>query len=341
MKIVVGNQVKKIPNYLFCAQTTNASSYCPNITSIVFENNGQCHTIGKYAFYYCYYLTSLELPNFVIEIQDYAFYNCSRLATLKLNQLETIGIRAFYNCSALREVLIPYSVATIQERAFGCDSSSNNKITFLCERFSKPQTWHSQWNVNSHPITWGYDQQEVQYYFSTNCELVYDAITTDTYITLPSLVRENYYLLGWYLEEDFSGERFSPNQRIYSKELGSDLSYIFYAKWGSESLGDANSLESAYPIERNCEMTVNIATAQQQKYYKFVPKYSDSYVFYANASSTVYCYVLDDNGAQLSYSSGTNPSVTVNLTKGKTYYLRTKFSSSTLTGNYIIGITKQ
>lgn len=79
--------------------------------------------IGETALATLYTVEELVLPNYVKEIQPYAFRDCTSLKTVKLSQtLETIGEGAFQGCTALTELnFIPASVKTLGNRAFeGC-----------------------------------------------------------------------------------------------------------------------------------------------------------------------------------------------------------------------------
>lgn len=59
------------------------------------------------------------LPESVMEIGNYAFYNCNNLTEIKLpKKLETIGNSAFRYCSGLISIIIPDEVKTIEGSAF-------------------------------------------------------------------------------------------------------------------------------------------------------------------------------------------------------------------------------
>jgi hypothetical protein len=79
-------------------------------------------SIGDHAFYDCYSLTSITLPQTITTIESSAFYNCVKLKSFNIpNSVKSIGNRAFYGCTGLKSIAIPDSVATIGERAFeGC-----------------------------------------------------------------------------------------------------------------------------------------------------------------------------------------------------------------------------
>ncbi len=71
------------------------------------------------AFWGCKNLTSVTIPNSVVEIMGNAFQYCSNLRTVKLgDSVETIGEFAFFECTSLKEITIPESTASIGGAAF-------------------------------------------------------------------------------------------------------------------------------------------------------------------------------------------------------------------------------
>lgn len=64
-------------------------------------------------------VTSVEIPDTVKEIQDYAFSSNRSLKSVKLpKNLETIGTNAFFNCASLESIELPASLKEIGVYAF-------------------------------------------------------------------------------------------------------------------------------------------------------------------------------------------------------------------------------
>ena len=112
----IGNSVTKIPAYLLYIDRT---SYLPNVTSIVFEENSECESIGNYAFYLCDSLENITLPNSITSIGDSAFRGCSSLSSIEIpNAVKTIGNSAFYLCDKLTSITVGKGVTSIGSEAF-------------------------------------------------------------------------------------------------------------------------------------------------------------------------------------------------------------------------------
>ena len=76
-------------------------------------------SIGRYAFYGCSNLASIEIPNSVTNIGDYAFQYCTSLTSITIpNSVTGIGVEAFSLCSALTSIIIPNSVTNIEKGVF-------------------------------------------------------------------------------------------------------------------------------------------------------------------------------------------------------------------------------
>ena len=90
----------------------NTAGFGANITSNTYINgrgiitfDGPVTTIGYNAFYNCFALTSITIPNSVTSIGKSAFVNCSFLTSVTIpNGVTSIGNQAFYSCPRLAEV---------------------------------------------------------------------------------------------------------------------------------------------------------------------------------------------------------------------------------------------
>jgi hypothetical protein len=75
-------------------------------------------SIGEDAFYQGS-MTSVTMPNSLINIGDYAFYYCTQLTNVVIpDSVTNIGRQAFYYCTSLTNVIIGTNVATIGHDAF-------------------------------------------------------------------------------------------------------------------------------------------------------------------------------------------------------------------------------
>ncbi len=114
---------------LFNDNTAMVYSYTGTVTELVIPATVEGHTvtaIGNNVFRDNKDLVSVTLPEGLLSIGTYAFWNCSKMAVCNIpTTLTSIGAHAFENCRALTTVAIPDGVTVIPEAAFsGC-----NKLT--------------------------------------------------------------------------------------------------------------------------------------------------------------------------------------------------------------------
>ena len=78
-------------------------------------------------------LTSVDIPNSVTSIGDYAFADCTGLTSVTIpNSVTSIGVGAFNGCSSLTSVTLGKSVTTIGNSAFrGCSGLTSIKSKIL------------------------------------------------------------------------------------------------------------------------------------------------------------------------------------------------------------------
>ena len=75
--------------------------------------------IESRAFEFSRQMTSIDIPNSVVYIGDYAFGSCEQLTGITIpNGVKQIGIMTFYGCTKLAYVKIPNSVTRIGREAF-------------------------------------------------------------------------------------------------------------------------------------------------------------------------------------------------------------------------------
>ena len=144
---------KSIEGNLYSKDGTILVQYAIGKTDKEFIIPNSVTSIGDYAFFYCYSLTSVVIPDSVTSIGDEAFAWCESLTSVVIPESVTsIGERAFYNCSSLESIVIPDSVTSIGDSAFaGCSS-----LTIYCEAETQPSGWNSWWKSSNRPVVWGY-----------------------------------------------------------------------------------------------------------------------------------------------------------------------------------------
>ena len=81
-------------------------------------------SIARNAFKNYTKLKTVEIPDSVTSVNDYAFYGCSSVESIELPEnLDTIAQYAFTNCTSLRSINIPSAVKAINKNTFaGCSS---------------------------------------------------------------------------------------------------------------------------------------------------------------------------------------------------------------------------
>ena len=115
--------------------------YCTSLTTVNFPQSGSLTTIVDGAFEQCFKLQSANIPDGVTEIGQSAFIHCREMTELTLPEtLESIGGSAFARCEKLTSVTVPSGVKTFGKNIFGncsalTDVTISEGITELPEAF--------------------------------------------------------------------------------------------------------------------------------------------------------------------------------------------------------------
>ena len=128
---VDGVEYSYIVNEDGTATISDASLGKINNISIPATIDGYSVTSIGSAFFCCFDLMSVSLPDSVTSIGYSAFYGCSSLTSILIpNSVTSIGDYAFYGCSSLISISIPDSVTSIGDHTFrGCDNLVSIAVT--------------------------------------------------------------------------------------------------------------------------------------------------------------------------------------------------------------------
>ena len=204
--ITIPDSVKAIGDRTFYGSTA--------ISTITFGENSQLKSIGEDAFYNSY-LASINLPDSLLSIGDYAFSNCSKLTSISLpDNLISIGEDAFWSCVNLRSIEIPLSVTSVGEDAF----SACKNLVIYCEAKTKPSGWSSSWKYLGTITVDGV-------WVSENCPVIWDCknnnIADDGYIYGITIDGINYAIKGTnakVIRTNISGEVIIPSTITYNTQ---------------------------------------------------------------------------------------------------------------------------
>ena len=112
-----------------CNESVTSVDIPSTVTHIWQVYNYECHcyvpdirtysvtSIANYAFDYCYYLTSVTIPNSVTSIGEEAFKNCSSLTSVSLD-MSSIPANLFPQSTALQNITFGENVTSIASGAF-------------------------------------------------------------------------------------------------------------------------------------------------------------------------------------------------------------------------------
>ena len=142
-------------------------------------------SIGYKAFYQCYNLSSVELPNSLSAIQEQAFHQTGLTSIEIPNSVTIIMAWAFSNCTDMITLTIGTSVDTIETGAFkGCTSLQS----IHCNTPAPPEYAHAHNNT--------YYDGEIFENVPTDIPVYVSCVTYERFETDPQWDQFNFYLEG-------------------------------------------------------------------------------------------------------------------------------------------------
>ena len=117
--------------------------------------------IPDYAFYACFGLTAVSLPDTLTEIGSFAFYGCSSLAYMPVEKtaLTAVGENAFTNCADLLVLELPATVETMGFAMLeGCGALERLALPFVGGERGKAETAYMGYlfGASDYTFTGGY-----------------------------------------------------------------------------------------------------------------------------------------------------------------------------------------
>ena len=108
------------------ALNEHAFAWCTNVETINLPNS--LVVIGDYAFFDCQSLKNIKIPDGVTSIGEAAFRNCYLLLSINIpDTIEIIRMETFSTCRSLKEIKLPEGILRIEMNAF-YDCSMLEKI---------------------------------------------------------------------------------------------------------------------------------------------------------------------------------------------------------------------
>ena len=166
-----------------------AFSWSENLTSVTIPDSIINISLG--AFGYCVSLTSITIPDSVTVIGEWAFECCENLANVTIgNNVTSIGEGAFSSCTSLTSVIIPDSVINLGVGVFSsCTSLESIKIPESVTKIEGAIGAENLKNIEVDEKNTAYSSLDGNLYNKKQTELIqYAAGKADTSFAIPDTV---------------------------------------------------------------------------------------------------------------------------------------------------------
>ncbi|XMB72031.1 leucine-rich repeat protein [Mycoplasmatota bacterium WC30] len=213
-----------IDGVVFNKLQTDLVVYPPAKLGANYQVPAGVENILEYAFQLSDNLITIELPDSLLTIENYAFDRTTITEIIIPPSVISIGSNAFMFCNDLNEAMIPISVVDMGSYVF----YSSPNLTIYVEAESIPAGWDSNWNPESRPVVWGTnDWYKSTISFESNEGPAIDPIiqVEGSVVTVPDPTLDGYTFDGWYLDAEFTtGYEFTvmpvDNITVYEKWIG-------------------------------------------------------------------------------------------------------------------------
>ncbi len=287
--VYIDSGITSLPSYAF--------RYFENLKTVSFGEGSELTAIPYYAFYNCYSLTEITIPDKVTSIGGYAFSYCRGLESISLPEsLTTIGYSAFQSCYSLTEITIPDKVTSIGGYAIYCC----NALTDVYYGGTNEEQWNSIGGSNaglSSSVT-------IHYTYHDGHSLTY-------YDEVPNTCTEDGTTAGAYCND--------CGYKVY----GINVISAAHNDEVRDCYCDACGTDLAANIKVGSTLTIKYSDLYNT-YIRFTPKYSGKFMLSLPENSHGSIYLYDSAFKQVAYASYER-TLEYTFEEGKTYFFNINY----------------
>lgn len=191
--LIIPNGVTKLPEGYGGSYANNGCFQdCTALTSITLSD--QLATIPASAFANCTSLSTINIPNKITDIGNWAFYNCTSLTKVTLStETGTIGNNAFQNCISLNEINFPNKLVLIGEYAF---ANTLLKKAQLPQSLTEIKAYAFQDCKDLESINFPPNVTDIYLYTFQNCKKLKDIVLPSGLMTIQNYAFDGCSSLG-------------------------------------------------------------------------------------------------------------------------------------------------